>query len=617
MTAITDFFGKASVDEDYAIATTVDATRTAGDSVLEAVDLSKFTDDTPVFFVTYKKTTNPSTGEVEIEDLVSYKALVNVGANTLTNIVVAPGYTDLGNDIGDFIECIPTSYWVNSLMNGIFVGHNPDGTFKADALRSALGIVPGSFAGWENLGATVGSVTPKGNNSFEVTLNGFDARPVLTEGMRVRTTRTVPASDTSFSLDGVNDYYVKNSPNKMGWTDDFAAGFWIYPTAYPTVFSTIASRYNGTSGWELLMDSRGSILMIGHNGGASNFRAVTSHQSVPLNEWTFVAAQLDMSAYTLTPTTNYIMIGGTDVPAYVSQGGTNPTAIIAAGNFEIGSTNGGTNLFTGYIGDGGVFSAKITQAAMLAFMNQKPTGSETNIASAYANGSVNDLNTTTPNNLVATNGATTVNNAPYGNRGASTSLDFGVIMTKPAYGSGNSTFILQVPEGCTLPVSGGISSIDFSGVDTPFGFPKDKSRWTISTIKRGDDQQSSPAASTWYNPNNTKLIVPAGAWELSMAFVLYGFKSGSNNFNVGSALSRSLSAITDQKLSAYTFGAMDPTNNAVAAPVKRSTKVSLATATPFYLNFRTETASANAMGTTVGGAQAYNPTILEASNAYV
>lgn len=136
---INDKFGKASIDTNYAIATTVKTTRTVGVTVLEAYDLSKYADDTPVFFVTYKKTTDPVTGITSVIDLVSWKGLVNTAANTLTNLEVAPGYTDIGNDMGDFIECIPTAYWENSLIDGLFVGHNPDGTFKKSALQSALG----------------------------------------------------------------------------------------------------------------------------------------------------------------------------------------------------------------------------------------------------------------------------------------------------------------------------------------------------------------------------------------------------------------------------------------------------------------------------------------------
>lgn len=135
MAEITDYFGKASIDTDYAVATTVKTARTAGASVLEAIDLSKFSDDTPVFVITYKKTTDPETGEVSVIDQRSFKALVNTGANTLTNLTIAPGYVDdIGNEEGDFIECIPTSYWVNSLIEGLFTSLNSDGTLKDDSV---------------------------------------------------------------------------------------------------------------------------------------------------------------------------------------------------------------------------------------------------------------------------------------------------------------------------------------------------------------------------------------------------------------------------------------------------------------------------------------------------
>lgn len=139
MPGINDKFGRASIPTDTAVATTVKTTRAAGVLVLEAFDLSKFATDTPVFFVTYKKTTDPVTGIVSITGLVSWKALVNSGANTLTNLTIQPGYVDNGNAIGDFIECIPTSAWENSLIDGLFVGHNPDGSFKKSQLQTDLG----------------------------------------------------------------------------------------------------------------------------------------------------------------------------------------------------------------------------------------------------------------------------------------------------------------------------------------------------------------------------------------------------------------------------------------------------------------------------------------------
>lgn len=361
---------------------------------------------------------------------------------------------------------------------------------------------------WRNLPYTVGTVTPNGNGSYTFPINGVDLTGVLSEGMRLRTTRTVAASNTSFSLDGTNDYYVKTSPNKMTWTDDFATGWWIYLTSYAV--GGIASRYNGTSGWTFTVEADGTLKLRGFNASSANKREVNSIQSVPLNKWVHVAAQLDMSAHTATTTTSYIMINGKDVPASVAQGGTNPTSLIQAGNFEIGSYNGGVSPFPGYIGDGGVFSTKKTQAEMLAFMNQPPTGSETGIVSAYANGSVNDLNTTTPNNLTATNGATTVANAPYGNSGVSTTKDYAVIMAKPTF-STNTTVTVQVPEGCTLPTTGGISSIDYSSVKAPFGFPTDENKWELETFFNSTLTQNVASVNDWY-VLLAKLSIPIGAW---------------------------------------------------------------------------------------------------------
>ena len=139
MAEITDFFGKASIDTNYAQATTVKTARTPGETVLAAFDLSKFAPDTPVFFVTYQKEVNPTTNEVTIVNQTSWKALVNPGINTLTNLELAPGYTDVGNDVGDYVECIPTSYWGNSLVNGLSVSLNPDGTLKSPV---GIGKVP-------------------------------------------------------------------------------------------------------------------------------------------------------------------------------------------------------------------------------------------------------------------------------------------------------------------------------------------------------------------------------------------------------------------------------------------------------------------------------------------
>jgi len=348
-----------------------------------------------------------------------------------------------------------------------------------------------SATGWSPLGATPDTVTALGNNSFQMVYNANDLTDTLTNGMRVRATRTVAAPNTAFSLDGTNDYYVKTSPNKLTFTDDFVCSAWVYLTSYPSAAASIVSRYNGTSGWDFHIDSAGRVAVYGYNGGSNNLSGHFSYQSIPLNKWTHIAVQNDMSTFTSTTTTNYLMIDGVDCPTNSFRGGTNPTALIQAGNLEVGSRNGGLQPFTGYIDQVAVYSAKVTQATILASINRALTGSETSLASAYSNGSVNDLNTTTPNNLTATNGATTVANSPFGNRGVSTTLEYGVIMANSF--STNTTLTIQVPEGCQLPTTGGISSVDYSTQNVPYGFPRAKGRWQLSSLLRTQNSQTSNA----------------------------------------------------------------------------------------------------------------------------
>ena len=376
-----------------------------------------------------------------------------------------------------------------------------------------------SATGWSPLGAAPNTVTANGNNSFDLVFNSTDLTDTLTNGMRIRATRTVAAPNTAFSLDGTNDYYVKTTPNKLTFTDDFVCSAWVYLTSYSASDMAVVSRWNGTSGFVLRVNTNGIILMAGYNGGASNNSYVSSYQSVPLNRWVHIAAQLDMSAFTATTTTSYVMIDGVDVPATVSRGGTNPTALVQAGNLEIGSTNGGTGPFPGYIDQVAVYSAKVTQATILASINRALSGSETSLASAYSNGSVNDLNTTTPNNLTATNGATTVANSPFGNRGVSTTLEYGVVMANTF--STNTTVTVQVPEGCQLPTTGGISSVDYSTQNVPYGFPRSKRRWRVLSEFRTSNAATSNATYGSFQSAGWRLVVPIGSWKVGQSCGAY------------------------------------------------------------------------------------------------
>lgn len=436
-----------------------------------------------------------------------------------------------------------------------------------------------SAEGWSPLGATPDTITANGNKSYDLVFNGTDLTDTITEGMRVRSARTVAAPIQCTSLNGTTQYYSKTSPNKMTFTDDFVVSAWVKLSSYAT--GQIVSRYNGTSGWQLYVTSSGQIVIAGYNAGAANYSIAQTYQSVPLNKWVHVTAQLDMSTFTATTTTSYVMIDGVDVPVSVSRGGTNPTALVQAGNLEIGSTNGGSQSFSGKIAQVAIYSAKVTQATILASMNQGLIGTETNLASAYSfNNSITDLNTTTPNDLTANGSAVATNaDSPFGNSGVSTTIDYGIVMKKAF--STNTTLTIQVPEGCTIPTSGGVSSVDYSTQAVPYGFPRDKGRWRVLTLGRVDTVQSSPSSGVWYNIASTKLRVPIGAWVLGYSTFIYTNRGAAGTVSARYTLSTASNTESDTSLS---VGVEGSDIIATSSTVGINQPVSLVAATDYFRN---------------------------------
>lgn len=436
--------------------------------------------------------------------------------------------------------------------------------------------------GWTNSGFTVSSVTNNGNRSYTVTYSA-DVSASVSVGQRHRFTRTVTAPTTSFSLDGSNDYYVKTSPSGITFTDDFVAGAWVYLTAYQ--LETVVSKRNGTQGWELYITSGGQVVLSGYNASLANYSRIVSYQSLPLNKWVYIAAQLDMSAFTATTTTSYIMIDGVDVPSSVSRSGTNPTALVQAGNLEIGSVNGGTSPFAGYIDQVFVSSAKITQANVQKIMTYGLTASDVStysLASAYSNGSTTDLNTTNANNLTATNGATTASVSPFatdGNGVAGGTYDYGLV-TKVS----TTDVTYQLPAGCTIPTSGGISSVVYGTSYAPLSFPVDRERWAVRyVINSSQDKTSGISATTYYNINGNNFTLPAGTWDISGTATGVVTHAGATYLAMTIALSSSSSTLNDARLAVSTnFFNTSLTENDLKYAGFRGF-VSTSAATPMYV----------------------------------
>lgn len=456
---------------------------------------------------------DPVTGEeiTVISEATAVDFAGHIDGSDLEIDEIAPGMTDLGSQAGDIIIIKPTTQSQDNLADVLSESLEDDGTMKSAAVLAALGSE--DLSGYLPLGDVPDTVTPNGNRSYNLVFNGEDHTDILSPGMRLRLQRTVAAPTQCASLNGTNQYFSKSSPAGMSFTDDFVVSAWIKVSSYADC--TIASRYNGTSGWRLGLESTGQLTLWGYNGGAANYSIVRAYQSVPLNKWVHVTAQLDMSTFTATTTTSYCMIDGVDVPSLVARGGTNPTALAQpASDLNIGSANGGSNYFPGKIAQVAIYNAKVTQATILASMNQGLSGSETSLISAYSlSNSVSDLNANA-NNLTAQGSVVTTNaDSPFGgqaNGAISSTLDYGIVQ-KVSF-STNTTVVAQVPEGNTIPSSGGVAAVVYSSDKAPYGIPLQSEKYRVEALYFVLTAYAIGAINAWVVASNNKLTIPAGSW---------------------------------------------------------------------------------------------------------
>lgn len=489
-------------------------------------------------------------------------------------------------DVTDPIEQIV------ALLNG---GLDSDNIASLNGTKIIAGTLPASAMsstareGWQTgILPAPNTVTYNGQRSYDLVFNSTNLTSYLSEGMRIRTNRTVSAPTQCTNLNGSSQYWTKSSPNKSTFTDDFVVTAFVKVSAYPSAAGVIMSRYNGTSGWSFEINNVGQLILIGFNGGSGNSSYITSYQSVPLNRWVRVTAQLDMSAFTATTTTSYIMFNDVDVPATVARGGTNPTALVQAGNLEVGSRNGGTSFFSGKIAQAAFFTAKVTQATMKTYTSQGLTGTETNLGSAYSfNGVATDLNTTSPNDLSVGGGSVVATEAdsPFGNGGVSATKDYGIITAKVF--STNTTLTVQAPEGCTIPTSGGVSSVDYANDKIPYNFPMSPEKWTLHVLLMTAVGTLTPTQNTWYNSSGIKLSVPVGGWRLEYIAATYTNDTSATSVVAQTNLSTSASAEDDVAMRTHSQMNVGSGNLVLLVPQSKNKHVTLSALTDYYLIHRT------------------------------
>lgn len=443
--------------------------------------------------------------------------------------------------------------------------------------------ISGFTDGWESLGYTPSTVTCNGNRSYDLTFSSVDLTGNISKGMRLKLTRTVTAPTQCTDLEsGSSQYFSKTSPTGLAFTTTFTCSAWIKLESYGAVNGIIARRNADTEGFSMYISATGQLGMQGLRI-ASNFKTAESYQSVPLNKWTHVAISMDMTAGATSGATWYI--DGVSVPGTVVQTGTATAIVQGTTALVVGAQkSAGTSPFDGKIAQAAVFSSVLSDATIKAMMNQTMTGSETNLVSAYTfNNSINDLSANA-NNLTA-NGSAVATNAdtPFTNPVTNTSITAGTtnyaIVTAASF-STNTTLTVQIPEGETLPTSGGVSAVSYSTQKIPYGFPGQKGKWRFETILA---TQRDITSTTTYENYNVNLLLPIGAWTIGWQGVVNVSKNATTFIEGRVSLSDVTASFALPQLTARIYDGIDSENKAINTTNHLTLAYNATTQTTLYM----------------------------------
>jgi len=457
----------------------------------------------------------PSEGYLVIESTVSAKReIIYYTSKTGTAVVVPSG---AGNGRGfDGTTAVSHTQGATVIMAPI------GAMFGNQAIKDMLGVTTDVTGGWNLLASgTPSTITALGNRSYTVLIPSADTTSATSVGMRLKLPRTVTAPTQCTDLEsGSSQYYSKSSPAGLSFTTTFTMSAWIKLESYGAGMGIINRRNANTEGFSMNLTSDGRLVGIGLRT-AVNYKEVSSYQSVPLNKWTHVAISIDMTVAAATCAVMYI--DGVSVPYVGVLVGTATALTQGTTALVVGATNStGGEPFDGKIAQAAVYSAVLSAATIRASANQTLTGSEASLVSAYTfNGAsgINDLNTTNANNLTAQGGAVATNaDTPFTNPVTGTSVTAGTtnygIITAQTF-STNTTYTVQIPEGETLPSTGGIGTISYSTQKTPYGFPSEKNKWILRTFLGQFTAVGIGATGTWYI-SNFNINVPIGKWLLGI-----------------------------------------------------------------------------------------------------
>lgn len=528
---------------------------------------------------------------------------VGVKASTpyrVTDVIWTEGNLGVGHNAGVTVIDYDSATHYNLLTKWMKLIANQDGTLKTQPIRDALGLGAAAANGWEVLPNTlsVASGYNKGNRESEITVATVDARTFLTPGMRLRLDRGTTPGTQCVDLEASSSQYATRASGSLSgsitsFTDDFTCEAWVKPESFGS--TGIVTRWNTTNGWRFNLDASGRPEILGSNGGNNDI--ATAVIGVNLNEWSHVAATLDMSGATAT-----IYINGISVPYAYTNG--SATALVQAGDLQIGAW-AATAYFDGKISDVRVWNVIRTQLQIRDNMNQQLVGSESNLVGYWKlSGDFND-STSSANNLTGQGGAVATNtDNPFH------STEYGII-TKVTYSAPNSTISVFSPKGYAIP-NGTLSAPYYSVQRVPYGLPAAEGDWSIQ-IPLMVRQQAAGTAATWVNLNQL-ISIPTGKWRAGYNTHAIVTHAGTTFLSFNTTLSTANNSQSDIRFTARS-SVVSTSTTEQDSQVTKEAPLELDSQTLYYLNIAPSASTTTVYLGDTG--TIYEPGVIYAECAYV
>lgn len=131
----------------------------------------------------------------------------------------------------------------------------------------------------------------------------------------------------------------------------------------------------------------------------------------------------------------------------------------------------------------------------------------------------------------------------------------------------------------------------FSHMKSPYGFPMDTTKWSVTTTDTSDRQQTSPSQNTWYNLGSVNIVIPIGSWKTSYQCAPSPLYNTSTSVNQYVTLSTANNSESDSDFTVFSYSSGASGNIRHDMPIFREKFLSLASKTTYYLNSKTDNAS--------------------------